>query len=114
MAPEVTHSSSSFPNLTKITHLISVKLSDSNYLIWRTQLNPLIRGYRLKEFVDGTHPCPPPTLTDGKTENPIENPAYVEWMEQEAIILGWLFSSMTDSVLLEVGDLETSKAVWMQ
>ncbi|RZC78216.1 hypothetical protein C5167_002402 [Papaver somniferum] len=40
------------------------------------------------------------------------NPDYDEWIEQDVIILGWLFSTMSDSVLLEVGDLETSKAVW--
>ncbi|OVA00187.1 hypothetical protein BVC80_1677g4 [Macleaya cordata] len=93
---------------THINHLVSVKLDDQNYLLWRAQFLPLLRGYRPMGFVDGTHPCPPQTL-----ENGTPNPAYTEWIEQDSILLGWLLSSLSDSVLAQVVDYETSREVWL-
>ncbi|OVA14959.1 hypothetical protein BVC80_8959g26 [Macleaya cordata] len=108
-----TPSLSSSPTISKalqpthVNHLVSVKLDAHNYLLWRAQFLPLLRGYRLMGFVDGTHPCPPRFLNDI-----VDNPAYIEWVEQDSILLGWLLSSLSDSILAQVLDYETSHAVW--
>lgn len=72
-----------------VNHLISVKLNDTNYLLWKTQFNPLLKGYRLMGYIDGTYPKPARTLPNTETVNP----AYTKYEEQ--ILLGWLLSSLT-------------------
>ncbi|CAB4278991.1 unnamed protein product [Prunus armeniaca] len=56
--------SSSVPTISipNISHLVSVKLSDTNYLVWESQVQPFLLGQNLWRFVDGSHPCPSPTL----------------------------------------------------
>ncbi|OVA03257.1 hypothetical protein BVC80_8621g8 [Macleaya cordata] len=92
---------------THVNNFVSVKLDPSNYLLWRTQFQPLLRCYRLQGFVDGTNPCPPRLLDDGKL-----NPAYELWIEQDSIILGWIFSTLSDPVLAQLVDIESSRDAW--
>jgi hypothetical protein len=48
---------------TLLSHLLPVKLTQDNYLLWRAQIVPLLRSYDLLGFVDGTYPCPPDRIT---------------------------------------------------
>ncbi|OVA08190.1 hypothetical protein BVC80_7971g6 [Macleaya cordata] len=81
---------------THVNYLVSVKLNDQNYLLWRAQFLPLFRGYRLLGFVHGTHPYPPQTLSNGDP-----NPAYT-----------CKIPSFLD-VLAQLVDYETSREVWL-
>lgn len=47
-----------YPLLTKIHHFLIVKLDSKNYLIWKFQFMPLLKGYALQGYVDGSLPCP--------------------------------------------------------
>ncbi|KAF6152137.1 hypothetical protein GIB67_031459 [Kingdonia uniflora] len=100
-----------FPPLqtTTIHHLISEKLDTDNYLLWLTQFTPLLKGYDLEGYVDGTIPCPPRTLST--TDSTID-PAYLQWQKQDQILLGWLLSSLSRIALTHVVGLSTSRAVW--
>lgn len=49
-----------------ITSLIStvctcatIKLDDTNYLIWNFQMQLLLKGHIVMGVVDGSNPCPP-------------------------------------------------------
>ncbi|KAF8380637.1 hypothetical protein HHK36_028126 [Tetracentron sinense] len=94
---------------THIHHLISVKLDRHNYLLWRTQFIPLLKGYDLKGYVDGTIPCPPRILSAVDTTI---NPAYLAWQKQDQVLLGWLLSSLSETVLAQVVGLTSTRAVW--
>jgi hypothetical protein len=48
------------------SHLITIKLSVETHLLWRAQVDSLLRSNLLHGFVDGTHVCPSPTLTATK------------------------------------------------
>ncbi|KAL5704422.1 hypothetical protein ACHQM5_022856 [Ranunculus cassubicifolius] len=99
-----------------VHHLISVKLDTSNYLIWLTQFKPLLKGYDLEGYVDGTLECPPRILTAASAENAASatiNPEYVAWQKQDQILLGWLLSSLSETVLAQVVGLSTSRDVWL-
>ncbi|OVA14795.1 hypothetical protein BVC80_1149g1 [Macleaya cordata] len=91
-----------------INHLISVKLDETNCLLWLTQFKPLLKGYNLQGYIDGTLPCPPRTLPDS-TE---VNPDFTKWEEQDQILLGWLLSSLSDTILSRLVGLSTSREVW--
>ncbi|KAL5716184.1 hypothetical protein ACHQM5_017910 [Ranunculus cassubicifolius] len=92
----------------QIHHLISVKLDDSNYLLWLTQFRPLLKGYELEKYVDGRSTCPPLLLANSTDINP----DYSAWEKQDQILLGWLLSSLSESALAHVVGLNTSKEVW--
>lgn len=106
LTPTIAASNPTLPPV-QIHHLISVKLDNSNYLLWRTQFLPLLKGYELEGFVDGSNKCPAETLTNNTI-----NPEYIAWNKQDQILLGWLLSSLTESALAHVVGLQTSQAVW--
>lgn len=39
-------------------HLVSVKLGEENFLPWREQALPTIRGYKLQKYILGSHVVP--------------------------------------------------------
>ena len=64
-------------------NLITEKLTKLNYLLWKAQVLPVVRGAQLNGFLDGTMEVPPRQLTsknnEGKEEK-IANPAYSRWV----------------------------------
>nr|GMD62984.1 chromatin target of PRMT1 protein-like [Ipomoea batatas] len=44
-------------SLSSAHHFVSIKLTFRNYLFWRTQLIPLLRGQGLLGHVDGSLQC---------------------------------------------------------
>lgn len=41
-----------------IQSLVTIKLSSDNYLLWKAQIIPYLRGQRLFEYVDGSRNQP--------------------------------------------------------
>ncbi|XP_019173802.1 PREDICTED: uncharacterized protein LOC109169374 [Ipomoea nil] len=108
--PEPRHTN----NLHQAHHLVSIKLSSVNYLFWKAQLVPFLRGQSLFGYVDGTSVCPPEYVTTA-TEATVRtvNLLLVVWVQQDQSILSMLISSMADDVLyLAIGHL-TSRSLWM-
>lgn len=90
-----------------INHLITLKLTETNYILWKTLFKPVLRGYKLIGFVDGTTPFPPRTLPNSEAVNP----GYTKHEDIDQLLLGCLVSSLTESVIGKVTGLDTSKAV---
>jgi hypothetical protein len=78
---------------------IAVKLSDSNFLTWKSQVMPLINGHNLGRFLGS----PPPDTTIRTSNGQLEiNPAYLPWHRQDQLLLGWLRSSLTETLMAQV------------
>ena len=91
-------------------HLIPVKLSAANHLLWRAQVVGLLRSNLLHGYVEGTYPCPPAMVTVDNESRP--NPLFAAWIQQDqAILTSFLTSSMP-----EVGSMfmlcKTSAEAW--
>lgn len=72
----VTGSSSTDGALTlnTILHMLTIKLSSINYLLWKNQITPLLRHQHLLDHVDGTTEAPAPeVMLEGKSS---PNPLY--------------------------------------
>ncbi|KAA8524301.1 hypothetical protein F0562_010724 [Nyssa sinensis] len=95
----------SFPNLS---HIISVKLTSENYLLWQVQIVPYLRGQRLYKFVDGSHPAPPCYLPD---KSP--NPEYETWVDYDQMVMSALISSLSESIIAEVVGCRSARDVWL-
>ena len=67
------------PNQTLITINVAaqtpLKLTTTNYISWKLQFQTLFVGYDLLGYIDGSKPCPSPTITTNNTTEP--NPAYL-------------------------------------
>lgn len=101
-------SESSLPMATLI-HMLTIKLSSSNYLLWKNQVSPLLLHQNRSRFVDGSSQAPPKTLTtDGKES---VNPAFTSWLETDQKILLLLQSSLSEEAMSEVLGLSSSREV---
>lgn len=88
---------------------ISFKLTDDNYLIWRQQILTTVRGLGLEHYLVGTEI--PPQFLQSENEK-VLNPAYLGWNRQDQLLSAWIQSSLTESVMVLVVGLDSSREVW--
>ncbi|KAJ8770498.1 hypothetical protein K2173_017989 [Erythroxylum novogranatense] len=112
MATNSSNSSSSVSlmplNLPSVHNQITIKLTSTNYLLWRTQMIPLLCGQQLIHHIDGTNTPPP------KEINNSPNPEYTTWYIKDQIVLSWILSSLSESVLSQVVGATTAYTAWSQ
>ncbi|PWA84296.1 zinc finger, CCHC-type, Gag-polypeptide of LTR copia-type [Artemisia annua] len=95
---------------SSVSHLSPIKLSASNYLVWRNHMRLLVGLHKLSDHIDGsTKPPPESVTTDNKT---VPNPAYLTWTadDQKASLL--LLSSLTEEAAAEVLGLTSAHQIW--
>ncbi|KAJ8769528.1 hypothetical protein K2173_005131 [Erythroxylum novogranatense] len=95
----------SLPSIPTMPHQLTVKLTLSNYLLWKTQMMPLLYSQQLVHHIDGTKS--PPTEVDNAP-----NPAYQRWFVKDQMVLGWIFGSLSESVLSQVVGTTTAHGAW--
>lgn len=89
------------------THLLIIKLTSTNYLLWKAQVTPFLKGNQLYGFVDGTCPMPPPLIYDQP------NPNHEKWIIQGQLLLSVHNSSLSNSIFTHVLECSTSRDVWI-
>ncbi|KAF4392709.1 hypothetical protein G4B88_029448 [Cannabis sativa] len=95
-----------------------LKLDRKNYVLWKTMVSTVIRGHRLDGFVNGSRPCPveliaAPTTAEGETGfGFIINPEYKNWIVSDQLLMGWLYSSITEVIETEVMGCDSAAALW--
>ncbi|KAM0058932.1 putative RNA-directed DNA polymerase [Helianthus debilis subsp. tardiflorus] len=97
--------------IATILHMITLKLSSTNYLYWKNQILPLLSYQKLIGHVDGSIASPPATITtDGKES---VNPKHTDWLDadQRAILI--LNSSLTEEAVAEVLGLTSARQIWL-
>nr|TKS04603.1 uncharacterized protein D5086_0000143280 [Populus alba] len=96
-----------------VPHLpdISIKLASTNYLLWKAQVIPILRGNGFLSYVQNQISCPSQTITDEDGVSRI-NPAAAMWLRTDQLILGWINSSLSDGPLSQVISSETSHDAW--
>jgi hypothetical protein len=99
------------PFIPNFTQFISLKLDSSNYLMWQSQVLPVLRSNDLLGIVDETEPSPPRFLTNEQGES-IVNPEYTLWNKKDQLILSWINATLSEAVLATVYGLNTSRQVW--
>ncbi|GJV32261.1 DNA-directed DNA polymerase [Tanacetum coccineum] len=96
--------------LATILHMITIKLTSSNYLVWKNQLLPLLAYQKLTGYIDGPIATPSPTIVNDSVSSP--NPAYSSWItgDQRALLL--IQSSLSEEAMAETLGHTTAKDVW--
>ena len=100
--------------LPPIHHLITIKLTYENYLLWKAQIVPYLKGQHLYGYLDGSTPAPPQSFTievDGDVQV-IQNPDFGHWYLQDQMILSAIISSIFECILAHVVKFNTSRDMW--
>jgi hypothetical protein len=92
-----------------MVHMITIKLSATNYLRWKSQLIPLLDCRNLLSFVDGSLSQPTATIENSSSTNP----KFLEWKAKDQQILSLLLSSFSEEAMAVTVGLTTSRDVWL-
>uniref|UniRef100_A0A2N9EQN2 Reverse transcriptase Ty1/copia-type domain-containing protein n=1 Tax=Fagus sylvatica TaxID=28930 RepID=A0A2N9EQN2_FAGSY len=103
------------PSLTPVHHLITIKLTRDNYLLWKAQVVPYLKGQHLFRFVDGSHPCPSQVVASASSDSTVVllNSEFTKWQLQDQLILSALISSLSEKVMTHVVKCTTSRDIWL-
>jgi gag-polypeptide of LTR copia-type len=98
---------------TSFSYQLPIKLNHDNYLFWKFLILPHARGHDLIGFLDGSRSPPPDTisLSDGSIA---PNPEHVVWMRQDQLLLVWLLSTISETVVPQVVHCSTASELWKE
>ena len=99
-------STSSSINLTNqplllLSNMMTVKLDNSNYIVWKHQISMVLETYSLIELLDEIHLVLEKFLKDlSGTVTTVLNPDYLTWKSKEKALLTFISSTLTPLVFL--------------
>uniref|UniRef100_A0A803P4A9 Integrase catalytic domain-containing protein n=1 Tax=Cannabis sativa TaxID=3483 RepID=A0A803P4A9_CANSA len=85
---------------------LTVKLDRSNFLAWKSQVIPTVIGHGLDDVLLTGIP-PPAQLVNGNV-----NPEFSAWRRKDQLLLRWLRSSMSETILGSLAQYESSSTAW--
>uniref|UniRef100_A0A803QDW0 GAG-pre-integrase domain-containing protein n=1 Tax=Cannabis sativa TaxID=3483 RepID=A0A803QDW0_CANSA len=91
-------------------HSISIRLNDHNFLLWKQQVLAAIRGNRLLKFIK--EPPPAEFLTEDDRAHNRVNQIFTDWEVQDQLLVLWLLSFMTESLLTRMVGCNTAQQIW--
>ncbi|WKA07359.1 hypothetical protein VitviT2T_025199 [Vitis vinifera] len=94
-----------------MVHMLTIKVTSFNYLLWRNQFIPLLTSQDLLGFLDGSVLAPSPQVTDSNGTTQV-NPAYTSWLTTDQTLLSLLYSSLTEESMSEVLGLSHAHEAW--
>ncbi|GAV90626.1 UBN2_3 domain-containing protein, partial [Cephalotus follicularis] len=87
--------------ISNIASLIPIKLDSTSYLLWKSLFEPIFRGHKLIDYVDGS--LPSPALT---------HPTYDAWYEKDQMFLSWINATLSESALPYIVGVTSSMEAW--
>ena len=90
---------------SSLNHMVPFKLNQHNFLLWRSQIVPILKGHALYGFVTGETSSPPSTIQSINESGScltLINPAFIAWEQQDQRLLSWLLSTLSEPVLAQV------------
>ena len=94
---------------------ITERLTRTNYVLWRTQITPHLRGAGVFGYVDGSTAEPAEFVVgkdkDGK-EATIPNPLHAVWFREDQQVLGYLLNNLSKEVLVQVTSIAHARELW--
>ncbi|MCL7035141.1 hypothetical protein MKW94_005377 [Papaver nudicaule] len=87
-------------------------LDETNYLLWRCDVDLVLGSQGLRHYVDTKVPIPPTETLDPIRNKLIPNPEYEEWVKTDQYILTEMRRTITEPMLNQINGLKTSREVW--
>ncbi|KAF8396845.1 hypothetical protein HHK36_018480 [Tetracentron sinense] len=101
-----------YPSHINISSFVTLKLKQSNYLMWRTQIESLIESQDLIGFVNGDIPMPTNMIASSDGKESTTNPDFTSWRKTDRLLKAWITSTLSEEVLGLVVGLTSSRDVW--
>lgn len=108
MASSIASTSKISPTIFK--NVLSVKLNNENYILWKQQVMAAIRGHNLLHFLEESSRPPRHLSRNGEVSGDV-NTEYLEWEQQDQLLVSWLLSSMSEGVLTRMVGCESSSQI---
>ena len=91
---------------------MSLKLTQTNYLRWKTQILGLIESQELQNFIDEKiYPPPMMVPTSDATPTLVDSLDFTTW-SLDRLLRGWITSTLSEDTLSLVIGLHSSLEVW--
>ncbi|KAL5784152.1 hypothetical protein ACOSQ2_006544 [Xanthoceras sorbifolium] len=95
---------------------LPIKLDDDNFIYWKTQILPVVRAFDLEDFIFEATTCPVKFVlaVDEKSGEQVQtyNDDYLAWKKVDQLLVSWLMSTLSPSILGRVTQCVTSCEVW--
>lgn len=104
------------PPRLNVIHSVTVKLTESNYILWKRQFEAFLSAQNMLGFVTGSTPQPVQTLdipNINGTTTPVPNPDHPLWFQTDQVIQSWLLGSFSEEIQSVVLQCTTSQQIWM-
>ena len=91
------------------------KLARGNYLLWKAQVMPALRGAQVTGLLDGSDAAPPKTIEVTKADKTTAlepNPLYGSWIAKDQQVLSYLLNSMSPEILAQVIGKDSTYELW--
>lgn len=74
---------------------ISIELDNHNFLLWKQQVEGIIRIHKLhNHLVNRVIPRRYLSMADCASDT--ENPAYMQWHQEDSILFTWLLTTLSE------------------
>ncbi|GAB2294185.1 hypothetical protein Dimus_038285 [Dionaea muscipula] len=100
-----------------VGNFVTLKLTQSNYPLWREQLLALAESQDLNEHLTG--PAPEKFTTPAASSDTTTTPSsttisetYLAWRKKDRLLRGWIIGTLSEESLGLVVGLDSAKAVW--
>ena len=94
-----------------MSQLITIKLEDDNFLLWKFQVENAIFGYGLEGYILGTKQAPARMINNTNGTATI-NPAFVLYQRQDRLLVSWLLASISTTYLPQLIGCSSSFEIW--
>ncbi|XP_052198765.1 uncharacterized protein LOC127805950 [Diospyros lotus] len=106
-----------YPVDVNVEDFVHIKLSGTNYSVWRKMMNDFLERWNLIGFINGMIK-PPRDLVAVEEQSDsrgkeIENPDHISWKRSDELVQKWLRSTIQDDNLrINVAHYKTAFAIW--
>ncbi|CAH9131956.1 unnamed protein product [Cuscuta epithymum] len=100
--------STSVISITAATHF-PIKLTASNFPVWKCQVHNALVGLGLDSYIDGTLLSPNQFTDPAKTQT---NPCYTIWYRQDKTIISALIGSCSETIQPLISSAITARQAW--
>ncbi|KAJ1422579.1 gag-polypeptide of LTR copia-type [Sesbania bispinosa] len=91
---------------------VSKKLDETNFLVWKHEAISTIKGYKLQKFITKDGGMPKKFLTNEDEELENLNTEFVNWEQQDQLLISWLLASMSKRLTTRVVGCEYTHQIW--
>ena len=99
--------------LSNMANMMTIKLDNTNYIVWKPQITMVLETYSLFELIEEPQLIPEKFLKDSSGSfTTVMNPDYLVWKSKEKALLTFVSSTLTPSILALTVGCSSALEVW--